>query len=79
MLGPSKSLALLPVLLIASPATAIIVPTAPIDTNTVFRAGENCTFSFERDPTGVSVILFAPYVPLTDKVSHSFGKLSMST
>ncbi|TKA51433.1 hypothetical protein B0A53_05346 [Rhodotorula sp. CCFEE 5036] len=48
-----KSLALLPVLLVASRATAVIVPTAPTDTNTVFRAGENCTFSFERDPTGL--------------------------
>lgn len=72
-----KSLALLPVLLVASRATAVIVPTAPTDTNTVFRAGENCTFSFERDPTGVSVVLSGPYVALTDSLPRSFGRPSM--
>ncbi|GAA5872765.1 hypothetical protein JCM3774_005054 [Rhodotorula dairenensis] len=54
-------------------AMGMIVPTTPTGTNTVFRAGENCTFSFERDPTGlwkdVNVDLF----------SGSFGNMTNIT
>lgn len=61
---------------LARPAMGVIVPTTPTGTNTVFRAGENCTFSFERDPTGVSACkLWDPFAQyLTDKDSRQLWK-----
>ncbi|GAA5988404.1 hypothetical protein JCM10908_003550 [Rhodotorula pacifica] len=42
---------------------ALITPAAPKGTDTVFRAGQDCTFAFERDPKGlwktVNVDLFS--------------------
>lgn len=73
-----------PFILAATLVNSAITPTSPGGGKEVFVAGQECSFEWEADATGVSPFPFADSdASLTQTIFHSLrsrpGSLSMST